>query len=71
MFGLYIVAGLTFGRNSAQYWGLITVLAVVSVALWVAVVLTTLVRLLARLLWHRRASLPLRDEQAAGTAELK
>jgi len=71
LFNLHVVASLTFGRGSAQYWGLIAVLAGVSIVLWVVVVITTLVRFTARLMWHRRTPLPIRDEQVTGTAELK
>lgn len=44
---------LTFGRDTAQYQQLLTLMAVVSLAIWGAVFLTILVRL-GWSTWHRK-----------------
>ena len=51
---LSFIADLTFGRDAAQYWQLVAFLAIVSIVLWVAVVITTIIRVSAGLILNRR-----------------
>lgn len=44
----------TFGRNIAEYQQLIELLAIMSIALWVTVLATILVRFVVCHVWYRR-----------------
>lgn len=48
------VATLTFGRDTAQFKQLITYLALLSIGLWVVVFITTVVRMLALVVYRQR-----------------
>jgi uncharacterized membrane protein len=47
-------ATLTFGRATAQFKQLITVMAVISIVIWIIVLLTMFARIGAYQLWYRR-----------------
>jgi hypothetical protein len=65
---LIIVSSLTFGRDSAQYWQLIAVLAIISIVLWIFVFITTILRIGARYIWYRPHSRTVIDKDLSRQA---
>lgn len=52
--GINQIASLTFGRDAAQFRQLIELLTIVSIVLWLAVLVTVILRMGARRLLYKR-----------------